>query len=155
MLEISLTQGKVAIVGPRDYTFLVQWKWCYHYGYAVRTNYTNGKQRTILMHRIILERMGYKNFTKSDHINRNTLDNRRYNLRPATDSQSAYNRNKQKSNASGYIGVYWHKRRWHANIKVNRKSIFLEYYNDPKEAAKIYNEAALKYHGKFAVLNKV
>jgi len=160
-LRIPLTRGKFAIVGPKDYAFLMQWKWCYlkHHsggGYAVRTDYTNGKQ-TIRMHRVILERMGFKNFVKSDHINRNKLDNRRCNLRPATNSQSQCNQGKRKDNTSGYIGIGWHKqaRKWHTRIMVNRKEMSLGLYDDLKEAARVYNEAALKYHGEFAVLNVI
>jgi len=148
-MKIPLTQGKFAIVGSKDYAFLMQWKWYYGNGYTVR----NSKQ--ILMHRVILERMGFKNFVKSDHINRNTLDNRRCNLRPATNGQSQCNRGKRKDNTSGYIGVSWHQGKWRADVRVNKKHIYLGRYNDPREAARAYNEAVLKYHGEFAVLNGV
>ena len=109
------------------------------------------------MHRVILEQMGFKDFTKSDHINRDRLDNRRCNLRPATHSQSACNRGKPKNNTSGYHGVWWEKRRekWFVRISVKKKPIFLGYFDDLKEAARVYNEAVLKYHGEFAVLNEV
>jgi hypothetical protein len=157
MKKILLTQDKFTLVDDCDYAYLIQWKWCYHKGYAIRTDRTNGKQRTELMHRIILEQMGHKNFTYSDHRNRNKLDNRRCNLRPATDSQNQHNASKRKDNTSGYKGVSWHKRagKWHARICVNGKRISLGYYVDPKEAARAYNVAALKYHSEFAVLNGV
>jgi len=158
LMLISLTHGKFTIVEPQDYAFLMQWKWFYHGSYAARTHHidrTNNKCRTIFMHRVILERMGHKNFTASDHKNRNKLDNRRYNLRPATDSQSQCNRNKQSNNTSGYTGVYWNRGKWRADVRVNKKHIYLGRYNNPKEAAKAYNKAAIKYHGEFAVLNKI
>lgn len=157
-MRIPLTQGKFATVGPKDYTYLMQWKWCYakdyDAGYAVRTDRING-QRTLRMHRVVLERMGFKDFAESDHINRNGLDNRRGNLRPATRSQNVYNRGKQKSNTSGYIGVSWSEGKWRAYIRTGGKLIHLGYFDDPKEAARVRDKAALKYHGEFANLNGV
>jgi hypothetical protein len=159
--KIPLTQGKFAIVDVCDYVYLMQWKWHYQKqrsskGYAARTDRTSG-QRTVRMHRVILEQMGYKNFTHSDHQNRNKLDNRRGNLRSATDSQNQHNQGTRRNNTSGYKGVCWHKRdkKWQARICVNGKYIYLGYYDDSKEAALAYNEAALKYHGEFAALNEV
>lgn len=160
MKKIPLTQGKFTIVDDCDYEFLMQWKWYYHKSRSEEQGYVAhriNKTKIIWMHRVILERMGHKDFVKSDHINRNKLNNRRCNLRPATSHQSSCNRNKRRDNTSGYIGVTWCKRykKWYAYINRNRKHIHLGYYDDPKEAAKVYNKAALKYHGKFAVLNEV
>lgn len=150
MKKIKLTQEKFAIVDDCDYDYLMQRKWYYRDGYAVR-----GGKPVIYMHRVILERMGFKNFARSDHTNRNRLDNRRCNLRPATDSQSQCNRNKQKNNTSGYIGVYWCRGKWVAQIKVNKKQIYLGRYDDKLEAAQVRNKVIKKYHGEFAVLNEV
>ena len=162
MKKIPLSQGKFALVDDCDYDYLMQWKWHYHKhhsngGYAIRTDRTNGKQRAVHMHRVILERKGFKNFAQTDHRNQNKLDNRRGNLRPATASQNKCNNSKNKNNTSGYKSVSWDKRRekWRAQIMINRKNKFLGYYDDPREAARAYNEAALKYHGEFAVLNEV
>jgi len=152
IMRIRLTQGKFTIVGPRDYAFLNQWKWHYYSGgYAVRTI----NDRKTLMHRVILERMGYKNFTRSDHINRNKFDNRRCNLLPATNSQNGCNRNRQKNNTSGYTGVCWDRGKWRADIGINGKQIFLGLYDDSKEAARVRDKVALEYHDQFAELNGV
>ena len=151
MKRIKLTQDKIALVSDIDYTYLNQWKWCYHQGYAVR----NSKHTTILMHRLILERQGFKNFKQGDHINRRRLDNRRTNLRIATISQNAHNQKRPKNNTSGYKGVSWNTKDkiWRAQIGINGKVIYLGSYHSKLKAAKIYNIAAKKYHKKYARLN--
>jgi hypothetical protein len=64
---------------------------------------------------------------------------------------------KMKNNTSGYKGVSWnsHAKAWAARITVRGRRVFLGSFDDPVEAAKAYNEAALEYHGEFAVLNKI
>ncbi len=155
-MKIKLTQGKCAIVDGCDYTYLNQFKWHYvNKGYAQRTIGKHPNRRTIRMHRVILERMGYQDFAESDHINENGLDNRRCNLRPATASQNRCNRGLTKHNTSGYKGVSWDRKKWHTKIMVNGKPIHLGLFDDIKDAARAYNEAVIKYHGEFAVLNEV
>jgi hypothetical protein len=81
--RIPLTQGKYAIVDPDDYRWLSKYKW-YAAGrregsyYAVRTVKTKkGSKRRLHMHRQIL-RVPDDMFV--DHIDRNSLDNRKANL---------------------------------------------------------------------------
>jgi hypothetical protein len=161
MKKIKLTQDKFALVDDQDYEFLIQWKWCAskHRGmfYAVRCVQSKLKQTAIKMHQIIAIRMGLLASDTLDHIDQNGLNNQRLNLRLATVSQNGINRPKQRNNTSGYKGVHWRKdsHKWQAKIQINGKDIHLGYFTSKKEAAKAYNKAALKYFGKFAVLNKV
>jgi hypothetical protein len=154
MKKIPLSQGVSALVDDCDYEHVMQWKWYYNQGYAVRTTYTNGK-RTILMHRVILERMGFKVFAECDHASRDGVDNRRDNLRPATPSQNGCNRSRQSNNTSRHPGVCRKKqsKKWRAYINVDGKQKHLGYFDDIEEAKRVREEAIKKYHGEFAVLN--
>lgn len=87
-----------------------------------------------------------------DHEDRNALNNRRCNLRPATKSENARNQSLSKRNTSGVIGISWYKpgNKWRAYIAVEDKFISLGYYFDKDEAIKARREAERKYFGKFA-----
>ena len=92
-----------------------------------------------------------------DHINGDRSDNRIENLRECTNSQNSRNRGSSRNNTSGYKGVSFSKnnKKWIAQITFNRRLIYLGYTDTKEEAALLYNEAAIKYHGKFAFLNKL
>ena len=114
--------------------------------------YKNSKRYRL--HRYIMNPKGGE---VVDHINRDTLDNRRENLRVCSKSQNRENSILYISNKSGYRGVYWNKRSggWVATIRHNNKRYWIGTYKDKKDAALAYNNAAMKYHGSFASLNKV
>lgn len=160
MKKIELSQGQYAIVDDEDYDVLNQWKWCADYCksgkkfYAKRTCYLNGKKR-IRMHRFVTNTTDRN--IEVDHINGNSLDNRKSNLRPCSKSRNQQNRNKTINNKSGYKGVAWHKisKKWIVRIGVNSIKIHIGRYDCVKEAARAYNSAAIIYHGEFAYLNEV
>ena len=158
MKEIELTQGKVALVDDEDYEYLRQWKWYYgceggknKSGYAVRS-ITNPKRALIFMHRVI---MSTPTGMETDHINCNKTDNRKENLRVCTRLQNKKNNPLMKNNKTGYKGVSINNNRYKVKISVNKKQIHLGYFDKVEDAAKTYNLAALKYHGKFARLNEI
>jgi hypothetical protein len=155
--EIPLTQGQVALVDEADYEWLSQWKWCAQYMasvkgfYAVRGVKKDGKCTSIPMHRFILGlQKGDK--LQADHVNRDTLDNRRSNLRSCTRSENNQNKSAQSNNSSGFKGVCFDKRKgkWKAEIKTQGKRMFLGYRDNPKDAHALYVAAAYEHHGSFA-----
>jgi hypothetical protein len=156
--RIPLTQGKYAIVDPEDFERLNKHKWCAvkrgNTFYAIRSVGTRRNRRNIWMHREIIHPPRH---LVVDHINHNGLDNRKVNLRPATQAQNNYNRLiiKRKGATSKYRGVAWKKenQKWIAQIHFNGEYIFLGYFKDETQAAKAYDQAAKKYYGQFACLN--
>jgi hypothetical protein len=160
MKQIPLTQGQIALVDDDDYEWLCKWHWCARWSdctqsyYALSNDRINGKRRTIYMHREILD-LSPGDGWQADHRNGNTLDNRRANLRVASHKENGRNRRNQRNNTSGFKGVMWHKstERWRAQIYVDKQRIHIGTYLSPLDAARAYNEAALKYHGPFARLN--
>jgi len=157
---IPLTKGKSAIVDFEDYEYLRLWKWRSHgKGYASRANNFKDeneiwRSRSLLMHRVIMKASGN---AFVDHIDNDTLNNRKANLRFCSGSENAMNRGKLGSNTSGYKGVVWHKKagKWRGKIGIRGKSIHLGLFETAIEAAKAYNTAAMKFHGPFAKLNKI
>ena len=149
MKTIALTQEKFALVDDEDFEHLNRWKWCFANGYAVRDG---GKQMTILMHRVV---NNTPDGLETDHRNQDRLDNRKANLRNATNSQNQMNRAKSSGCSSRYKGVYWNKRdsKWMARIKINGKLTHLGYFICEIVAAAKYNEEAKKLFGEFALLN--
>lgn len=91
-----------------------------------------------------------------DHINGNTLDNRRSNLRFATKSQNSINSTKS-SGVSNYKGVWFRQRKkpWVAEINKDGIKYYLGSYSNEVEAALAYNKKAVELFGEFAVENVV
>ncbi len=158
MKKIPLTQGKFALVDDEDFEELRGYKW-----HAAKNKYGGFmatrscicplvKQiKTIHMHRQIISCPKSK---QVDHVNHETLDNRRGNLRECTNQQNAMNRIPYKNNSSRYKGVYkYSEKRWQASIRGNSKKIHLGYFVNELDAAKEYDKAAKELFGEFAFLN--
>ena len=149
MKRISLTKGQTALVDNEDYAELSKHKWCMVKDACGRSL----GSKIVYMHRVIMDA---PEGMEVDHINHNTLDNRRSNLRTATHSQNQHNRMKTKDLTSSiYKGVSWHKanKKYKAAIRKDNKQIDLGYFSDEVLAAKAYDDAAKKLFKEFAYLN--
>jgi len=156
MREIILTKGYKAIVDDIDFEWLSKFNWFANLdvgGYvSARANH---KGTLLKMHRMIMA--AYDSNVIVDHIDRNSLNNQRNNLRICTKRENHCNIGLTVRNTSGYKGVNFYKitNRWVAKISINglRKSI--GYFDTKEEAALAYNEMAKLHHGEFAYLNKI
>lgn len=154
MIEIQLTQGKVALIDDADFPLIGLCKWYVNRGYAQTSFYLGKidgryKYKKISMHNVI---MGTKGI---DHRDGNGLNNQRSNLRPATPRQNNHNLRKKLGTSSQYKGVYWHKRdkKWMARVKDNGRTYYLGHFVNEQDAARAYDAAAISRFGEFANLN--
>jgi hypothetical protein len=118
------------------------------------------KRKQYYIHRLVMDVL-YSPKIFIDHINGNTLDNRKDNLRPVTTSQNMKNRKPSKIGTSIYLGVHYCKnkrgsKKWRALIKpYQERNIHLGYYYTEEEAAYAYNLAAKEIHKQYANLNVI
>ena len=152
MRKIKLTQGKFALVDDEDYIYINQYRWCYNA--HNNTAMSRIKSKLVDMHRVI---MSTPKGMDTHHKNHNSLDNRKMNLQICTHAENIRHMVKHKSSSSRYKGVHWNNfsQKWRARIVYNYRTIHLGRFLNEIDAAAAYNKAAVKYFGKFALLNEV
>ena len=107
------------------------------------------KNKGIYLHRLIL------NADKTDvvdHINHNTLDNRKENLRLCTQQENTFNTTNNRKNLnkdSEEKGIFKRSGKWEARIMYNYKNISLGRYINKEDAIKARKQAEIKYFGEF------
>lgn len=131
---------------------------CGHTTYARRNapKIKGERHKVILMHRVILNA---PKGIKVDHKDGNGLNNLLDNIRLAPKGANEMNRTILKSNKSGYKGVHWcnFTGRWRVQIWCDNKKYEIGRFDKDciLDAARAYNEAAIRLHGEFASLNEI
>ena len=89
-----------------------------------------------------------------DHVNGDTTDNRKENLRLCTNIENTKHLRKQMNGStSQYRGVSFYSRDGNWQVKVG--TVFIGRFDCEHKAAEMYNKYALKYYGEFANLNVI
>lgn len=154
MREIPLTKGYAALIDNEDYERVSRYKWCVSVTnrrtmrvYALRRKPGSGNPGQILLHREIMDA---PDGIDVDHINGNTLDCRKENMRLATRSQNLAN-NRRKIGISGFRGVTPANQKHGWTVLIRAK--YYGTFDTPEEAARRYDEIATGIWGEFARLN--
>ena len=133
-----------AVVDAADAEWVSQRRWywlCRRYA-ASRT----ATRQCILLHREILGLVPGDGLC-GDHIDRDTLNNRRSNLRAISQTGNTQNTSKRVGVTSRFRGVSWAKDRgkWRACIKLHGKMLHLGSFDSEKEAAEVARNARLRF----------
>lgn len=161
MKEIVCYGGEIAIIDDEDFAVVCRHPWVFTANqkkpYVVTTlNTAEGSKKTIMMHNMII---GFAKYV--DHIDGDTKNNSKSNLRFATHQENGWNTKKQKSRGgkpclSIYKGVMPLKSgKWQASLRHGNKILRIGRYDTEIEAAKAYNIKVVELRGEFAYVNSV
>lgn len=153
------SNGKEFYFDLEDYDKIKEYTWYMDSKGYIRTNMYNrntNKRDYMFMHDFIMG-LEHNMVTNADHIGGycTVNDNRKSNLRVATNSENNINQRVRKDNTSGIKGVNWDdkKQKWISRISVNKKRIYLGAFDDIEEAIKIRKEYENKYHNEYSYDN--
>lgn len=160
MPAITLLDGVTqTLVDEEDYEKFNKFIWhrndkkCGKLVYVVRSYYrSDGKKRSLVLHREI---MNCPEGMFVDHINHNTLDNRKCNLRIVTCQQNNSNSVKWTKYTSKFKGVSFDNKnkKWLAQIQFEKKKMHIGRFNNEEDAAREYDKKAKELFGEYACLN--
>lgn len=155
MKEIRLTKGYTAIIDLEDYERIkdIPWQACLSHNNVYAANSGKG----LYLHRMIMNAPKGK---QVDHINGNSLDNRKSNLRICEPKQNTWNRRcdgliNGKPRTSKYKGVSWYKltQKWVALLRHEGRLYSLGYFKNEIDAAKAYDAKVKELRPEYANLN--
>jgi hypothetical protein len=146
--KVPLGHGQFAIVDDEDYDKVVQYKWHIMANKAGSHMYAATKLR---MHRLVIDAPPG---IMVDHINGDTLDNRKSNLRLCTNSQNQQN-TPSRGGSSRYKGVSLQKKsgKWIATFQYDGQRHYCGMWDSEEDAARAVDKKRGEVCGDFASKN--
>ena len=151
---VPLTQGCEAIIDSSDLHLVDGHNWFVHKkrntAYAATSwPRSGGETQHVLMHRLLIPDVGD---ALVDHIDGNGLNNRRSNIRQATQAENLQNVPRRRLGISGLRGAHWNGRNktWVSQITAHGKVHNLGIFPTAEAAHDAYREASLRLHGEFS-----
>lgn len=162
MIELLFPENNVVLIDDEDHSLVKIYRW-----YILKTPrpYVASHSPAFLyMHRLLMNApKGYV----VDHVNLNTLDNRKKNLRVCKQSENALNRGPSKKpkkhGQSPFKGVWRVSEKkisgnrggspFEARISINGTQRYIGAFDTAEDAARAYDAYAETFHGAFARLN--
>lgn len=146
---VGIGKGLVALFSPEDRVKISGRTWSVTSSKNARAYARSGP--ALYMHRLLSAPQGRGMVV--DHVNGDSLDNRRANLRICTHQQNLWNRRKCITSGSEFKGVSPAGEKWCYRYAKDGKTIYSGKFATALEAALAYDEAILKAYGEFARTN--
>jgi hypothetical protein len=147
-LETLISTSDLEKVKAFKYAWCSKWDPVMESHYVMGRYLEDGVRKLVMLHRFLFDNP--EGFV-IDHINHDTLNNTRSNLRVVTFAENQMNRRgPRKDSKSGILGVSWDKKskKWRSQIQRNGVKMHLGFYDDIKEAESIVKKVREEFKKK-------
>ena len=153
VVSVPLTRGFVTLVDAADWPAVSRHTWCVfnaHTKWPYAVSGSDGcRTGKLVLHRFLLAAPPGLHV---DHVNLDTLDNRRSNLRLVTPAENHANQ-RHFGTSSRYRGVIWHRGKWRATVTARGQFHYLGRFTDEEAAARAVDAVLRAVWGDRAHLN--
>lgn len=135
---LKVGKSKTTKVDPETFQWAHHWSWRERHGYVIHRMVQDGKYFNVILHRLI---MGVPSKPYMvDHIDGDTLNNLKSNLRVVTNRSNSTNRRIHRNGQLPGVTLRKDCNRWQAQITINNKHLYLGMFKTMQEANSAYSE---------------